>query len=118
MPARNARQEFVRKFWSPVNTPLRDETGHLIGAVHNVQDVTTIVESMDDTGPSSETGMNLDQQTWTSMVTAIAREALGHQRARQHRCTSCAAGGTRCGHQARPMSRRHFGVPRWSPVVR
>ncbi len=73
---------FVRRFWTPVNTPLHDETGRLTGALHHVEDVTIIVESAWSLGPSSSTGLTMDQRTWNSLVTALAREALGHQQAR------------------------------------
>lgn len=80
---RNAQAPFVRKFWSPVNSPLQDETGHLLGALHHAEDVTAIVESIGGAGQSSSASPNMDQQTWQSIANALAREALGHRRARQ-----------------------------------
>jgi len=77
----DAPAAFVRRFWTAVNTPLRDETGHLFGALHHVEDVTMIVESIWDPGPSSPARLNLDPQMWNSLVTALARETLGHQQA-------------------------------------
>ena len=94
IPSRDAPGAFVRKFWTVVNSPLRDETGHLIGALHHVEDVTTIIESTGGPGSSSLTGLDMDQQTWISLITAFAREALAHQQARttaqelQHALTS------------------------------
>jgi two-component system, response regulator / RNA-binding antiterminator len=94
IPSRDAPGAFVRKFWTVVNSPLRDKTGHLLGALHHVEDVTTIIESAWGHGPSSLTGLNTDQQTWISLITAFAREALAHQQARttaqelQHALTS------------------------------
>jgi len=73
---------FVRRFWALVNSPLRDGTGHLFGALHHVEDVTSIVEPIWDLGSLSSAGVNMDQQTWNSLVTALAREALAHQQAR------------------------------------
>ncbi len=73
---------FVRRFWTAVTTPLHDETGQLFGALHHVEDVTAIVEPILRSGPSSPAGLDMDQQTWNSLVTALTREALGHQQAR------------------------------------
>jgi two-component system, response regulator / RNA-binding antiterminator len=83
IPARDAPEAFARRFWIPVNSPLRDETGHLIGALHHPEDVTSIVEPIWDPGPSSPAGLNTDPRTSNSLVTALAREALGHQQARR-----------------------------------
>jgi two-component system, response regulator / RNA-binding antiterminator len=82
IPSRDAPGVFVRRFWTLVNSPLRDETGHLFGALHHVEDVTTIVESVSRSGPSSPAGQTMDQQAWNHAVTALAREALGHRQAR------------------------------------
>ncbi len=82
IPAGGDPVTFVRRFWTPVNTPLLDETGRPTGALHHVEDVTIIVESAWSSGPSSLAGLNLDQCTWNSLVTALAHEAHGHQQAR------------------------------------
>jgi two-component system, response regulator / RNA-binding antiterminator len=85
---------FTRRFWTGVATPLRDETGHLIGALHHFEDVTAVVEPIWDAGPSSSAGLSVDQRTWNSLVTALVQEALGHRQARttaeqlQHALTS------------------------------
>ena len=34
--------DFVLKYWAPVNSPLSDERGHTVGAVHHVEDVTAV----------------------------------------------------------------------------
>jgi ANTAR domain/PAS fold len=92
--SRDAPGAFARRFWTAVTTPLHDETGHLFGALHHVEDVTVIVESISRSGPSSPAGLTMDQQTWNFLVTALTREALGHQQARttaeqlQHALTS------------------------------
>ncbi|HUK73354.1 MAG TPA: ANTAR domain-containing protein [Streptosporangiaceae bacterium] len=99
IPSRDAPGAFVRRFWTPVNTPLSDEAGHVFGALHHVEDVTAVVKSFWDPDPGSGsqkdlTGQNIDQQTWSSLVAAFAREVLGHQQARtdaeqlQHALTS------------------------------
>jgi len=79
----DASAAYVRRFWTAVTTPLRDETGHLFGALHHIEDVTSIVESIWDSGPLSSQGLSMDQQTWNCLVNALAREALGHQQARR-----------------------------------
>ena len=85
---------FARRFWTSVTTPLRDEAGQVFGALHHAEDVTSVVESIWDPGPSSPAGLDMDQQTWNSLVIALAREVLGHQQARtaaaqlQHALTS------------------------------
>jgi hypothetical protein len=82
IPSRTSPGTFARRFWALVNSPLRDETGHLLGALHHVEDVTVIVESILRFDPSSSAGWNLDQHTWNSLVTVLTREMLGHQQAR------------------------------------
>ena len=82
IPSSVAQGAFVRRFWTSVNTALCDETGHVIGALRHVEDVTMIVESIWDSGLSSA-GLTMDQQMWNCLVTALAREALGHQQARR-----------------------------------
>jgi len=83
IPSSVAQGAFVRRFWTSVNTALRDETGHVIGALRHVEDVTSIVESIWDSGLWSSAGLTMDQQTWNCLVTALTREALGHQQARR-----------------------------------
>ena len=82
IPSSVAQGAFVRRFWTSVNTALRDETGHVIGALRHVEDVTMIVESIWGSGLSSA-GLTMDQQMWNCLVTALAREAFGHQQARR-----------------------------------
>ncbi len=85
---------FARRFWTSVTTPLRDQTGHVFGALHHAEDVTSAVEAIWDSGPSSPAGLDMGQQTWNSLVIALAREVLGHQQAHaaaaqlQHALTS------------------------------
>jgi hypothetical protein len=82
IPVRDAPTAFARRFWTPVNSPLHDETGRLIGALHHVEDVTSIADPLWSAGPSSPEGPAMDQHMWNSLVAALAREALGHQQAR------------------------------------
>lgn len=46
---RHCRDRFVRKVWVPVNSPLRQE-GRTVGVLHHVEDVTHVVEPVDDRG--------------------------------------------------------------------
>jgi PAS domain-containing protein len=85
---------FARNFWTSVTTPLRDQTGHLYGALHHAENLTSIVESIWESGPPSAADLTMHQQTWNSLVTALAREIHGHKHARrtaeqlQHALTS------------------------------
>lgn len=79
IPSRENPDGFMRKFWTPINSPIHDEDGRLFGALHHVEDVTAAADSIWDIGES--TGLNMDQQAWTSLVTALARETVGHRRA-------------------------------------
>ena len=75
---------FARNFWTSVTTPLRDQTGHLYGALHHAENLTSIVESIWESGLSSPAGLTMDQQTWNFLVTTLAREVLAHQQARRN----------------------------------
>lgn len=37
---------FVRRFWLPVNGPWRDREGRVIGILHNLEDVTPVIEEV------------------------------------------------------------------------
>ena len=45
IPAPADREDFVLKYWSPVNSPVRDERGHVVGVLVHVEDVTTATEA-------------------------------------------------------------------------
>lgn len=81
IPSNEAPAAFVRKFWIPVNSPL-EEAGHVIGALHHVEDVTPALESVSRSGQSSSAGMNMDENTRMSFLAALAREMVGHKQAR------------------------------------
>ncbi|HEX6196872.1 MAG TPA: ANTAR domain-containing protein [Jiangellaceae bacterium] len=81
IPSIQAPGAFVRKIWTPVNSPIHNEDGHLSGALHHVEDVTAVVDSIWDTGPSVSAGVNMDQHAWTSLINALVRETFGHRRA-------------------------------------
>jgi AmiR/NasT family two-component response regulator len=94
IPVRSDPPTFVRKFWAPVNSPLHDENGRLIGALHHVEDVTTVVDfvllSSSPASASSQSGSvvtgtahgpDLDQRAWNTLLTTLARETVGHAQA-------------------------------------
>ncbi len=85
---------FTRRYWTSVTTPLRNQTGHVFGALHHAENLTSIIEPMLRSGPPSPAGLTMDQHTWNTLATALAREILAHQQARrtaeqlQHALTS------------------------------
>jgi hypothetical protein len=59
---------FLRKVWSPTNSPLRDADGTM-GVLHHVEDVTAMV------GPGVGAGETaIDRSTVAELVAALARE--------------------------------------------
>ena len=42
VPGREPGDDFVLKYWAPVNSPLPDERGRTVGALHHVEDVTAV----------------------------------------------------------------------------
>jgi hypothetical protein len=73
---------FARKFWLPVNTPLLDGDGRVVGALHHVEDVTGIIDSVHDDA-LVRSGVRVEEQTWAALVVALARETAAHQQARR-----------------------------------
>lgn len=82
IPVRDAPGTFARKFWTPVNSPLHDGDGRVIGALHHVEDVTGIVDLLQRSGLSRPDSPDVGQRAWDFLVAALAREAQGHQQAR------------------------------------
>ncbi|WP_158717028.1 PAS domain-containing protein [Streptomyces rimosus] len=48
IPVSRAPGAFRRKVWSPVNSPLADDDGRVVGALHHVEDVTAVHEALRD----------------------------------------------------------------------
>ncbi|WP_147267420.1 PAS domain-containing protein [Streptomyces sp. SDr-06] len=48
IPVPRAAGAFRRKIWSPVNSPLTDTDGRVVGALHHVEDVTAVHEALRD----------------------------------------------------------------------
>jgi two-component system, response regulator / RNA-binding antiterminator len=80
VPGRTPDEDFVRKYWSPVNAPVPDDRGRTAGVLHHVEDVTAVwalVQGADrleyeDVGlpadPATGRGM---QPTWASYALAL-----------------------------------------------
>ena len=79
---RAAPRAFARRFWNLVNSPLRDNAGRLIGALHHVEDVTPVADLLVRFGWPSPAGLAVDERASGLLVAALAREVLGHQQAR------------------------------------
>lgn len=78
IPLADDPAQFVRKFWHPVNTPLRDDSGRVIGAVHQVEDITDVVDTaLRVELPSSPEDDDADLQTWLDRVIAFAEKVIG-----------------------------------------
>jgi response regulator NasT len=82
IPVRASPQAFARRFWNLVNSPLRDNAGRLIGALHHAEDVTPVADLLVSYGWSSPAGLTVDEPTRGLLVAALAREVLAHQQAR------------------------------------
>ncbi|GHG50741.1 hypothetical protein GCM10017567_86930 [Amycolatopsis bullii] len=55
VPDADRRGRFVRKVWSPLNVPLRDADGRLVGVLHHVEDITDLDGLLaGDTGDAAE----------------------------------------------------------------
>ncbi|MFC4909516.1 PAS domain-containing protein [Actinomadura gamaensis] len=76
IPPRGDGDAFLRRYWTRVNSPLRDRDGRLIGAIHHVEDVTGVVDAVRGLDPSAEPEGEppLDARAWTALIRALARE--------------------------------------------
>lgn len=74
---------FVCRYWTPVNTPLVDGAGRLVGALHHVEDVTRVVEAFGQEPPGKPTGPQLDESAWLSVLVALTRETAAHAQTRR-----------------------------------
>lgn len=81
---------FLRRFWTPVNSPLHDDERRVVGALHHTEDVTQVVEPLldprrtppgpPDRPPDGSEGS--DPQAWTRLVDLLLQEIAAHERAR------------------------------------
>ncbi|MEU6676518.1 PAS domain-containing protein [Streptomyces sp. NPDC046925] len=68
---------FRVKAWSPVNSPLIDADGRVVGAVHHVEDITTVYESLRGSGATEGAGQP------TALLRGAMLALAFHQRALQ-----------------------------------
>ncbi|GAA0615847.1 hypothetical protein GCM10010174_37220 [Kutzneria viridogrisea] len=47
VPSPDGSSAFVPMTWAPVNSPLTDPGGHVVGVLHHVEDVTAVQETLD-----------------------------------------------------------------------
>ena len=80
VPGRTPDEDFVRKYWSPVNTPVPDDRGRTVGVLHHVEDVTTVWAlvhgsdrlEIEDVGLPAGPATGRDMQpTWVSYALAL-----------------------------------------------
>lgn len=64
---------FSRRFWTPVNSPLRDARGRAIGALHQVEDVTAALDRLLD---GEQAGAVLNAESWNRLARSLASEVL------------------------------------------
>ena len=70
---------FVRRFWNPVNSPLRDERGRIVGILNRADDVTRVIEPILTRTPAP--GEASDEE-WHALVAALMHEVLAHSETR------------------------------------
>jgi hypothetical protein len=72
IPSPQDRSTFVVKVWAPVNSPLRDESGRVVAALHHAEDITPLhVPDRDDVVGSS-TRTSEERAELMASVTALA----------------------------------------------
>ena len=72
---------FVRKLWLPVNTPVRDSDGRVIGALHHVEDVTAVAAQIALVSGEKSTATPPGDRV-ALVLAAFARETAAHQQTR------------------------------------
>jgi ANTAR domain/PAS fold len=82
IPGRMPEDDFVLKYWAPVNSPLPDERGRTVGALHHVEDVTAAWTRM----LRLREYVDAESTTWspddlTDSVRALAHEDRVHAHA-------------------------------------
>jgi two-component system, response regulator / RNA-binding antiterminator len=76
---------FVRKFWDPVTSPLRDDRGRTVGAMLHVEDVTDILDPILSAASHAPPGVVAESFAWNRLVSALVRETLAHADTRTER---------------------------------
>jgi hypothetical protein len=78
VPTRSAPEDFVLKYWAPVNSPLPDDRGRPVGVLHHVEDVTTVwskVLRLDQAAPGEEP-VTFDAEDQARCARVLAHEEL------------------------------------------
>lgn len=70
---------FLRRFWSIVNSPLHDSGRRVVGALHQIVDVTSVLDPiLAGTRPAD----GLDDAMWSRLVELFAQETLANDHGR------------------------------------
>ena len=88
VPTRSAPEDFVLKYWAPVNSPLSDDRGRPVGVLHHVDDVTAAwskVLRLDQVAPGQEP-VTLDPEDQAGCARVLAHEEM----VRSHAATEVA----------------------------
>jgi len=83
--APDRRGPFLRRFWDPVTSPLRDERGRVVGAMLHAEDVTDILGPILAATSRPPPGIVAESYAWNQLVGALAREATAHADTRTER---------------------------------
>ncbi|MFF0738877.1 PAS domain-containing protein [Streptomyces sp. NPDC004111] len=103
IPVPRASGAFRRKVWSPVNSPLADADGRVVGALHHVEDVTAVHEVLRDACDGA-TGAEVRQPA------ALVRRAMLAVARYERAVRAVAAGQATPGDLARAGSVPYTGI--------
>lgn len=78
VPGPNPDDPFVLKYWSPVNSPVRDERGRAVGILHHVEDVTRLWEPV--ARGLGASGDVLERETVAEVVTTLVNNHRAYER--------------------------------------
>lgn len=85
IPAPDRRGPFLRRYWDPVTSPLRDERGRAVGALLHVEDVTEVLGPILAAISRPPPGIVAESYAWNQLVGALARENAAHASTRTER---------------------------------
>jgi two-component system, response regulator / RNA-binding antiterminator len=92
LPGLTPDEDFVQKFWSPVNSPVLDDRGRTVGVLHHVEDVTAVWALVHGSVPPEheDVGLPADPATGRRMQPTWAPYALalGNLERRNHQMAS------------------------------
>lgn len=69
-------ERYLRRFWTPVNSPVHDDHGRVVGALHHVEDVTAAIDPL--LGDDASSSGTPDERTWPELVATLEREIRAH----------------------------------------